>query len=172
MRRIAYNTHSGDVALEVIRDQINEIQREVDKSAFASFSQHDGLNLGKTLLALAERDDLRVAIGIDLGEQVILRAALPGTNADYQYWIERKFAAVRRFGKATMQLELLTRIEPEFGRERALDPARYVLCGGAVPIFVGSAMVGAIGCVGLASIDDHRLVIRAMQTYRKTIDGK
>ncbi|RWB90738.1 MAG: hypothetical protein EOQ52_08970 [Mesorhizobium sp.] len=130
------------------------------------------MSLGKTLLSLAEDEGLRVAVGVDLGEQVIFRAALPGTSADYQHWIERKFASVRRFARASMQLELQARLEPDFASERTLDPSRYVLCGGAVPICVGTVMVGAIGCAGLASIDDHRLVIRAIETYRKGIDGR
>ncbi|TGP50758.1 hypothetical protein EN873_23060 [bacterium M00.F.Ca.ET.230.01.1.1] len=157
--------------MDEIRDQIEDLQRETERLAFSAFSQADALGIGKTLLRLAEDKALRVAVGVDLGEQVIFRAALPGTSADYQHWIERKFAAVRRFAKASMQLELQTRLEPNFAAERALDPSRYVLCGGAVPICVGSAMVGAIGCAGLASIDDHRLVIRAIETYRKAIDG-
>ncbi|WP_245499145.1 heme-binding protein [Mesorhizobium sp. M1A.F.Ca.ET.072.01.1.1] len=157
--------------MDEIRDQIEAIQRETERHAFSSFSQADALRVGKTLLGLAEGEGLCVAVGVDLGEQVSFRAALPGTSADYQHWIERKFATVRRFAKASMQLELQARLEPDFGTERALDPSRYVLCGGAVPICVGSTMVGAIGCAGLASIDDHRLVIRAIETYRKAIDG-
>lgn len=158
--------------MKEIRDQIGEIQRETEGHAFTAFSQADALGLGKTLLGLAEDEGLRVAVGVDLAEQVIFRAALPGTSADYQHWIDRKFASVRRFAKASMQLELLSRLEPDFATERALDPSRYVLCGGAVPICVGTTMVGTIGCAGLASIDDHRLVIRAMETYRKAIDGR
>lgn len=158
--------------MQAIRDQIDQIEQENRRLAFTVFGQADALRLGKTLLALAESEDLTVAIGVDLGEQTILRAATPGTSADYQHWIERKFAAVRRFGKASMQLELQARVEPDFARERALDPARYVLCGGAVPICIGPTVVGAIGCAGLASIDDHRLVVRALETYQKAIDVK
>ncbi|TIL78876.1 MAG: hypothetical protein E5Y89_14085 [Mesorhizobium sp.] len=158
--------------MQEIRNQIEQIQRETEGQAFSAFSQADALDLGKTLLSLAEDEGLRVTVGVDLGEQVIFRAALPGTSADYQHWIERKFASVRRFAKASMQLELQARLEPDFASERALDASRYVLCGGAVPLCVGTAMVGAIGCAGLASIDDHRLVTRAIETYRKAIDDR
>lgn len=153
-----------------VEDQIASLQQEVDSLAFVGFGQEDALVLAKTLLSLAEADDLRVAIGIDLGEQIIFRAALPGTNADYQTWIDRKFKAVRRFGRSSLELELRSRAEPGFANERALDPAHYALVGGAVPILIGKTMVGCIGCAGLASNDDHRLVVRALKKYQNRID--
>jgi len=157
---------------ETAQKQIALIQQEVAGLSFTKFEQDDALALGKTLLALAETASLRVAIGVDLGEQVMFRAALPGTTADYQTWIDRKFNSVRRFGKSSMELELTASIEPGFATERALDPARFVLCGGAVPILIGKTVVGCIGCAGLASIEDHRLVVRALDTYHKAVDAQ
>jgi uncharacterized protein (UPF0303 family) len=154
---------------ELTRSRVAEIEREVAQHAFAVFDQKHALDLGRLLLATSESQGLRIGFGIDLGDQVMFRAALPGTNADYQFWIDRKFAAVRRFGKASMHLELLAELEPEFARERALDPSRYALCGGAVPLLVGPCVIGVIGCAGLSSIEDHRHIIRTLAIYRKTI---
>lgn len=157
---------------ETAQKQIAAIRQEVAALSFTKFEQNDALALGKTLLALAEAASLRVAIGVDLGEQVMFRASLPGTSADYQTWIDRKFNTVRRFGKSSMELELTAGFEPGFAAERALDPARFVLCGGAVPILIGETVVGCIGCAGLASIEDHRFVIQALATYHKSVDAK
>lgn len=153
-----------------LEQQITNLRQEVDELAFASFDQQNALGLGKELLRLAESETLRIAIGLDLGEQIMFRAALPGTSADYQTWIDRKFKAVRRFGRSSLELELRSQAEPGFAGERGLDPAQYALVGGAIPILIGKTMVGCIGCAGLPSSDDHRLIVRALRKYRKRID--
>lgn len=154
-----------------INDLIAEIDVEVSNCRFREFDQRMGLKLGRLLLDMAEAEGLRVAVGIDLGRQTLFRAGLPGTNEDYQYWIERKFAVVWRFSKASMLSELEKELNPSFAEDRALDPARYVLCGGAVPLLVGSSIVGVIGCAGLPSIDDHRFIIRVLSAFHKNIDA-
>jgi uncharacterized protein (UPF0303 family) len=150
---------------------IAAIDVEVSNCRFREFDQRMGLRLGRLLLDMAEAEGLRIAVGIDLGRQTLFRAGLPGTNEDYQYWIDRKFAVVWRFGKASMQLELQGELNPTFAQERALDPSRYALCGGAVPLLVGSCIVGVIGCAGLASIEDHRFIVRVLAAFHKSIDA-
>ena len=150
---------------------IQAVHDEVSALGFRRFGHSEALRLGQILLELAQAEGHRVAIGVDLGDQIIFRAALPDTNADYQFWINRKFQTVRRFSAASYALELKAALEPDFATERALDPSAYVLCGGAVPLFVSGCMVGQIGCAGLASVDDHRLVINAMRALHKEIDA-
>ncbi|MBN3853967.1 hypothetical protein G3N59_11315 [Paraburkholderia sp. Ac-20340] len=130
--------------------------------SFDKFDMADALKLGLTILELAQARNHVVSIGVDMGEQIIFRAALLGTNADYQTWVDRKFNAVRRFAKSSYALEVGLQSNPEFANERALDPTRFALVGGAVPILIGNALVGVVGVAGLQSCQDHALVVDAL----------
>jgi uncharacterized protein (UPF0303 family) len=147
--------------------QIERVQAQTDEAAFVHLSQRDALDLGLCLLRLAEERGHKVLVGVDLGEQCLFRAGLPGTVSDHQYWIERKFAAVRRFGKSTMHLELLLNAEPTFAEERGIDLSAFAFVGGAIPLLVGSVLVGAIGVAGLHSHEDHRLVLDAIAAFKR-----
>lgn len=127
------------------------------------------LRLGEDLLATARAQHLKVGIGVDLGGKHVFRATLPGTNADYQTWIERKLAAVRRFGRSTLELELTLDEDPGFASIRALDPAEIVLVGGALPLMVGPLMVGAVAAAGLPSAEDHAFVADGIRRLLKQL---
>jgi len=130
---------------------------------FDKFDAADALNLGQVLVELAQRREHVVSVAVDMGDQIVFRAAMPGTNADYQTWLDRKFNAVRRFARSSYSLEVGLQSNPEFARERALDPAHYALVGGAVPILIGTALVGVVGVAGLQSHQDHALVVDALK---------
>jgi uncharacterized protein (UPF0303 family) len=97
---------------------------------------------------------------------VLFRAAMPGTTADQDSWIERKSATAFRFEASTLLVGL--RMEADRRDPFAdgwLDPVTYTLAGGAVPIRVEGAGVVAVATVsGLSSQDDHALVVDALRS--------
>ena len=108
-----------------------------------------------------------VAIGITRNGQRLFHAALPGSSADNDAWIERKTRVVDRFGHSSLYMGQLARdagstVEEMFG----LDPRLFAAHGGAFPILVRS--VGPVGVVvvsGLPQVEDHRMVVAALRAH-------
>ncbi|MBL4929417.1 heme-binding protein [Fuscibacter oryzae] len=149
-----------------LQQRIADLRAEALDLRFSRLSQADALDLGEWLLARCRAEGHCVIVGVNLGEQVLYRAALPGTTADSHTWIDRKFAGVGRFGRSTMELELENRCDPGFSTNRGLDQVSYGLFGGGVPLYVGDLMVGAIGVSGLESSEDHRLIVETIRAFK------
>ena len=152
-----------------LKMRIRELQEEQLGLRFATLDQLGALTLGENLLAKCRGKGHGVVVGVDLGEQVLFRAGLPGTTADSHTWLDRKFAAVRRFGRSTMELELENRLDAAFSGNRGLVPERYALFGGGVPLYLGDLLVGAMGISGLPSDEDHRLVVETIREFQAGI---
>ena len=152
----------GDSVTGDIVQQIAALQAQAGTLAFDRFGHEEALQLGQILLQLSQARRHPVMIGIDLGPQAVFRAALPGSTPDNQSWLERKFAAVRRFYVSSLELELQQQLEPGFAALRGLDIARYAFAGGALPLRIGPTVVGVAGVSGLRSADDHALVAEAI----------
>jgi uncharacterized protein (UPF0303 family) len=122
--------------------------------------------LGSRLAERARRDRHAVMIDIRRPASVLFRAAMPGTTADQDSWIERKSATAFRFESSTLLVGLRMQAD---GRDPFadgwLDPVTYTLAGGAVPIRVSGAGVVAVATVsGLSSQDDHALVVDELRS--------
>ena len=65
---------------------------------FDRFDHDDAWRIGSALVARCRSDNLLVTSSIWLGQQKVFHAALPGTSADNDDWVEKKARVVRRFG--------------------------------------------------------------------------
>lgn len=141
--------------------------REQEAALGVTRFDHDtALSLGQALVGLARARELAVGVGVDIGEQRVFRAGLAGTCADHDRWLDRKFAAVRRFDCCSLALELRVEAEPGYLLDRGLAPDEFALCGGAIPIRVNGALVGVVGVAGLRSFEDHELAVEALTGMR------
>ncbi len=144
-----------------------DLAAEEERLQFSSFTNDDAWELGSALVAAARRAQAPVAIDITRNRHQLFHAALPGATPDNDRWIERKTRVVHRFGHSSLyvrqaSVERGTTFEEEFG----LDPERYAAHGGAFPVIVRS--VGPIGAVvvsGLPQLEDHRLVVAALEAH-------
>ena len=94
-----------------------------------------------------------MTISIQLGEQRVFHAALPGTSADNDSWVDRKSRVVRRFACSSLEVhERYAKDDPDgFFSAFALSPSQYAPAGGAVPIRVRGTLVGVLAVSGLES---------------------
>jgi len=94
---------------------------------------------------------------------------LPGATADQEEWIRRKSASVLRFERSTALLsEQFTDFDPL--QRGWLAPEDYTLADGSFPIRVrGAGVIAAITVSGLASDEDHQLVVEGIRNYLKTV---
>ena len=60
--------------------------------------------IGTTLATNCPDQQLPVTISIQLGMQRVFHAALPGTSADNDSWVDRKSQVVRRFGCSSQEV--------------------------------------------------------------------
>jgi uncharacterized protein (UPF0303 family) len=146
------------------RRRLKRLEDQERKLVFPDFSLSDAWTLGSMLAGIAAERALPVAIRIELGEQTAFHVGMPGATAENDDWLRRKGAVVRRFGVSTYILRVRGELS---GRDYAeLDPARFAVAGGCVPIRTpAGTLLGTVGVSGLSQADDHALVVDAMAQF-------
>jgi len=134
---------------------------------FDSFDLDDAWTVGSRLAELGRERAHPIAISITFGDQRVFHAALPGSCADNDAWLENKFRVVRRF--ATSSFAVGTRFRAnsrDFRTDSNLDPATHAAHGGAFPLRVRGSLIGIVGVSGLAQADDHGLVVEVLTAHQ------
>ncbi|WP_125132908.1 heme-degrading domain-containing protein [Microbacterium sp. 10M-3C3] len=138
-------------------------ERELD---FDRFSLDDAWALGVSLRTVAVERALGIGIGIVLGEQRAFHVGTTGAAALNDAWLDRKFRVVRHYGHSSLTVHAQYLAAGEsFETDAHLDPQLYAAAGGAVPIRVRGALVGAVGVSGLEMHEDHALVVEALRSH-------
>jgi uncharacterized protein (UPF0303 family) len=150
---------------------VQELVAQEEELAYSYFDQRSAWELGSILVRLAQERSLRVAIAIDLGEQQVFRCGLPGSSADNDNWLRRKFAVVRRYNRSSLLMATLLKgvADPA---SVGLDSTTHVLSGGGFPLLVGGSLAGCVGVSGLPDIDDHALVVEALRLHHGRTDDE
>ena len=134
--------------------------------SFDRFDHDDAYRIGTRLVAQCREQDLPVTISLQLGEQRVFHAALPGSSASNDAWVDRKIRTVRHFADSSLSVyhRYAENGWEQFFFAFALSPQLYAPAGGAVPIWVGGALAGVLGISGLPDQEaDHALVADALR---------
>lgn len=144
-----------------------ELLAEEAELQFGRFDNDTAWELGQALVAAARDRGLAVTVDVTRGEQQLFHAALPGTAADNDAWIERKNRVVRRFGHSSFYVGTLLRLEgASIGEKFLLDEGSYAAHGGAFPVIVRDVgVVGTVTVSGLPQEEDHRLVVGVLREF-------
>lgn len=143
------------------RQRATELEAEEQALAFSRFDFAQAWQIGERLVTAAAGRP--VAIRIVLAGRTLFSAALDGTSDDNRYWLDRKLAAVARFGHSSLWLHHNLRAKSRTLAELPTGGLDLADHGGGVPIRIGAQMVGGIAVSGLAHEEDHRLVTEAMR---------
>jgi uncharacterized protein (UPF0303 family) len=140
---------------------------EEEELQFDRFDNDAAWELGGRLVAAARAAGHGVTVDIRRGDQQLFHAALPGTSADNDAWVERKNRVVRRFGHSSFYMGTWYRVDGTTIEERhLLDGREYAAHGGAFPVIVrGVGVVGTATVSGLPQEEDHRLVVSVLREY-------
>jgi uncharacterized protein (UPF0303 family) len=132
------------------------------------FTHDDAWDVGRALVARCRTEQLPVTITIWLGQQRVFHAALPGTSADNDAWVEKKANVVRRFGRSSLEVfeHYDVGSHPGFLEAFGLSRADYAPGEGAVPIRVRGSLVGVLAVSGLETGGDHKLAVSALRGLR------
>ena len=148
-------------------DLIARLEEQEQRLLFPRFDNADAWALGCLLVDVATGRDLPVAVDIRRGAQQLFHAALPGSTADNDAWIERKVRVVYRYGASSYLVgRRLAAKGQELDAGMGVHPAEYAAHGGAFPVRVPHVgVVGVVTVSGLPQADDHALVVEAVEAY-------
>ena len=141
-----------------------QLRQQYDSLQFPSFAEADALALGLTLLRLAESAELPVVINIRTPDRTLFHAALPGSAPLNDTWARRKSNTALLFQMPSLLVGVRNQTKNESLEKHGLDSRDYADHGGAVPIRVAGVGVVAVATIsGLPQLEDHALVVQAMQ---------
>jgi len=119
---------------------VAELEEQERKLVLASFSYEDAWRLGSLFVDVARQRQLPVVIDIRYGKQQLFHAALAGSCADNDSWVDRKRRVAEHYGHSSylVRNRFLAR-GSSFEESSKLDGQDYAAHGGAFPLRVGSA---------------------------------
>ncbi|GAA4686329.1 heme-degrading domain-containing protein [Frondihabitans cladoniiphilus] len=154
-------------------DILSALSEQDNRLRFARFEHDDALAVGTRIIELARSREQTISTSVWLGEQLVFQAALAGTSADNDSWMNRKVATVRHFDTAS--LSIMKRLEAygvtDPATHRGVDRFAYAFNGGAVPIRIGATQVGVVVASGVDDYVEHDLVVEALDEHLASARG-
>ncbi|WP_419666402.1 heme-degrading domain-containing protein [Streptomyces sp. 2-1] len=150
---------------------IAELEEQERRLTLPHFTYDDAWALGTLLVELAREQGAPVAIDIRRAGQQLFHAALPGSTADNDAWIDRKRRVVDRYAASSLLIGTRFRAKnTTFEDSSRLDPDVYAAHGGAFPITVeGAGVIGTVVVSGLPQLEDHAMVVEALERFAATL---
>ena len=145
------------------------LEAQERRLVFDSFGYEDAWRLGSLFVDTARQRELPIVVDIRYGAQQLFHAALPGSSADNDGWVERKRRVVERYGHSSYLVGTRFRARgTTFEGSSKLPEAAYAAHGGSFPLRVGGAGTGVIGTVtvsGLPQEVDHAFVVEVLEQF-------
>ncbi|MGA5501113.1 heme-degrading domain-containing protein [Streptomyces umbrinus] len=150
---------------------IAELEEQERRLTLPHFTYDDAWALGTLLVELARERNAPVAIDIRRAGQQLFHAALPGSTPDNDAWIDRKRRVVERYAASSLLIGTRFRAKnTTFEDSSRLDPDVYAAHGGAFPITVeGAGVIGTVVVSGLPQLEDHAMVVEALDRFAATL---
>jgi uncharacterized protein (UPF0303 family) len=148
-------------------ERLDLLTEQEERLQFSRFDNETALALGEQLLSAARERALPVTISVRRNGQRLFHAALPGTSADNDAWIDRKSRVVDRYGHSSFLVGTRFRAKGgSFEEHSRLDQDLYAAHGGAFPVIVRDVgVVGTVGVSGLPQADDHAFVVEQLEIF-------
>ena len=151
------------------RELEEQVADEEKKLMFSRFDEDDAWDLGQRLVTRAVAHSAPVVINIRTPGRTLFHAALPGSAPDNDMWARRKSNVVFHFHRSSYAIELENRRKGRsIGPELGLNLTDYAAHGGSFPVRIRHVgVVAAITVSGLASKDDHKLIVDVLEDFLK-----
>jgi uncharacterized protein (UPF0303 family) len=146
---------------------IASLEAQERSLVFTSFDNADAWRLGSVMVAAAIERELAVTIDIRRHGQQLFHAALPGTTAENDSWIDRKVNVVNRFAAASYLVgRRLAARGTALDEALGVEPLLFAAHGGAFPVRVKDVgVVGTVTVSGLPQADDHAFVTEMIGAF-------
>ena len=145
------------------------LRKQEQMAQFQGFSEEIAFDFGSVVYGIARGRRSPVVVNIRTSDRGLFNAAMPGATPDNDEWVRRKSNVVLRYHQSSLQfgdtLALKGRIiNPDMG----IDMMNFAGHGGSFPIRVKKAgVVAAVTVSGLPQLDDHRMIVEALDQYLK-----
>lgn len=144
--------------------EIAELEAQYTGLELPRFDEALALRLGQILVDMALAKDLPVVVDIRTADRTLFHAALPGSAPLNDLWARRKSNTALMFHLPSLLVAARNKAKGEPLDKHGLPSTEYADSGGAVPIKIAGGGVVAVATVsGLPQVEDHKLVIRAIQ---------
>jgi uncharacterized protein (UPF0303 family) len=145
------------------------LKNQEQMAQFQSFSEEIAFDFGSIAYGIARSKRAPVVVNIRTADRALFHAAMPGATPDNDEWIRRKSNVVLRYHVSSLQfgdtLALKGRV---VNSDMGIDLMNYAAHGGSFPIRVKKVgVVAAVSVSGLPQLDDHRMIVEALDQYLK-----
>lgn len=143
---------------------IEMLEQQERALVFDAFDETTAFAIGCALRELALARGASVVIDIRSPDRRFFFTALPGSAPNNDDWARRKGNMTLRQHASSMRVGALMAAAGQLvGSDLGLDPLEFSAHGGSFPVRVRNVgVVAAISVSGLASRDDHRLIVAAL----------
>jgi uncharacterized protein (UPF0303 family) len=161
---------ASEVSAELTAELVAELVAQQREIRFSSFGLVEARELGMLIIGMGLERALSITADVTFGDQQVFHVALPGTDAENDYWIARKVRSVRHFGDSSFLLgRRHAAADTDFNEETGLSFDEYVAHGGGFPIILTNGEhVGTVTVSGLAQELDHAIVVEALRAFLAT----
>jgi uncharacterized protein (UPF0303 family) len=143
---------------------IATLEEQESRLILTRFDEGVAVDLGLALVALARADALPVVIDIRTADRTLFHAAMPGATPLNDNWARRKSNAALMWQASSLLIGRRLAAKGDNLAVQGLPEADFAVHGGSVPIRVaGVGVVAAVTVSGLPSVEDHALVVRAIE---------
>jgi len=149
-------------------DQIlKQLEKQEQELQFDNFSNEMAWTIGTMLVEKARSIQAPVTIDIKRSGQQLFHYAFEGTTPDNDVWVTRKSNAVARFFHSSHYMhESLEKTNRTLEEAKLIPSSEYACHGGSFPIIIKkTGVIGSITVSGLASEDDHNMIIAVLSEY-------
>lgn len=145
----------------------DELRLQEEALVFSTFTNDDAIALGLRLIEAGRAEKLAITVDVRRGDQQVFHAALAGTSADNDAWVERKVRLVKRVGMSSYRMGCQLRAsDRSLSEALLLNEHDYAAHGGAFPVVVTNVgLVGVVTVSGLPQRQDHALVVRVLTEW-------
>jgi uncharacterized protein (UPF0303 family) len=168
----AASTNPPGTAMENKTVSLDTIRRQEQALQFTAFDNDAALAIGNRIVEQAKADKVAVTVDVTVNRNPLFFHAMAGTSPNNADWIRRKSNLVNRTGHASFYVHTDAVAKGrDYDNLPTFDPKDFAAHGGAFPIVVkGTGQIGTITVSGLAGVDDHAMVVRALKWYLKADD--
>ena len=143
-------------------EKLAVLEKQEKELVFDSFSNHDALELGKTLADKLVGSERPIAIVIRIGEFTVFQYTMKGKEESHFGWANKKANLVEQIGHSSMYGRIAHVENGDFA-EYDDGNEHYAFACGAFPICTKSeGRIGVIGLSGLVDPEDHTVIVETI----------
>ncbi len=133
---------------------------------FDRFDEGTAWEIGSALVGVAQAQKAPVVVNIRTPDRTLFHAALAGAKPANDSWARRKSNLVLREHESSLRFGQALKAKGKTLADHGIEFADYADHGGSFPVRVkGVGVIGAITVSGLASVDDHAMIVGVLAKF-------